>query len=202
MKNESTRTRVLRTAAELFQRQGFHGTGLRQILQTCAAPKGSLYFHFPHGKEQLAVEAMRAEGKRVARAIERTLAAHAKPAEATRAFLQDFAEVLRRSEFLEGCPVATVTLDAGGQSERIREACNEAYAAWQKLFQQHLVVAGLDERRAESLAILVLTAVEGAFVLSRARRDTRAFDAIEDELVSTIESALEDGRAQRRKRRR
>lgn len=186
----TTRTRVLRAAAQLFQRQGFHATGLKQILDESHAPRGSLYFHFPGGKEQLAVEAVRNEGARVGRAIEHTLAAHADPREAIPAFVRAFAHVLQKSDYAEGCPVATVTLEAAATSGPIRAACADSYDDWERQIREHLVGAGLSPARAERLATLVLAAVEGGLILSRARRDTAPFDVVADELAALIHAAI------------
>ena len=53
-----SKQRMLAKAAELFQKQGYSGTGLKQIIEESGTPRGSLYFHFPGGKEELAVEAL------------------------------------------------------------------------------------------------------------------------------------------------
>ena len=68
-----TRERIIRVAAELFRRQGYDGTGLNQILDESGAPRGSLYFHFPGGKQQLAVEAVVASGAMLGKGMERSL---------------------------------------------------------------------------------------------------------------------------------
>ena len=72
-RNTDTRERIIRTAAELFRRQGYDGTGLNQILDVSGAPRGSLYFHFPGGKRQLAVEAVAASGELLGKGMERSL---------------------------------------------------------------------------------------------------------------------------------
>lgn len=53
-----SREKILAAATRLFQLQGYYGTGLNQIIKESGAPKGSLYYHFPDGKEQLAIEAV------------------------------------------------------------------------------------------------------------------------------------------------
>ena len=190
---------MLRTAAQLLQRQGLHATGLQQILQESGAPRGSLYFHFPGGKEQLAAEAVREAGARTAKAVESMLSAHSDPREAVRTLFQGFAKVLRGSDFVEGCPVATVTLEAAASSQAIRGACAASYQEWQQLIHDHLVATGLQSPRADTLATLVLAAIEGTLILSRAHRDTKILEVVADELVLLIESSLATSRKARRK---
>jgi TetR/AcrR family transcriptional repressor of lmrAB and yxaGH operons len=198
----SSRRRMLRAAAQLLQRQGYHATGLRQLLAESDAPRGSLYFHFPGGKEQLAAEAVREEGARVAKAIGAILAAHPDPAEGVRAFVGAFAEILRRSDFRDGCPVATVTLDAAAGSASIREACDASFCAWHALVRDHLRAAGFGAARAGGLATLVLSAFEGALVLARARRDVEPLARVAEELAPLLARSLPRAAATRRRARR
>ncbi|TGW02048.1 TetR/AcrR family transcriptional regulator, partial [Mesorhizobium sp. M2D.F.Ca.ET.145.01.1.1] len=55
-----TRTRMIEATALLLRRRGYHGTSLNDILTASGAPRGSLYFHFPGGKDQLVIEVTRA----------------------------------------------------------------------------------------------------------------------------------------------
>jgi TetR/AcrR family transcriptional repressor of lmrAB and yxaGH operons len=186
---------MLRAAAQLLQRQGYHATGLRQLLAESAAPRGSLYFHFPGGKEQIASEAVREEGERVARAIRATLAANPDPAEGVRASGRVLGEILRRSDFRDGCPVATVALEAAAGSPRIREACDASFRAWEAPLRDHLRAVGFGAERAEGLATLVLAALEGGLVLARARRDVEPLARVVDELAALFDAAAPRTRA-------
>src|SRR5919109_4577663 len=77
-----TRDRVIQTAASLFRAQGYHATGLNQVIAEGRAPKGSLYFHFPGGKEQLAVESLTLAGDELCSALQAALASTPDPVEA------------------------------------------------------------------------------------------------------------------------
>ena len=118
------RRRMVTTTAKLLQRQGYHGTGINQIVTEAEAPKGSLYFHFPGGKEQLAAEAIAAS----AAYLDRALLACERPtaAESLDLYVAEAAGMLERSNFHDGCPIATVTLEVGPTSEMIGDACAEA----------------------------------------------------------------------------
>ena len=62
----STRDLLVDAAADLLQRKGYAGTGVSEVLSASATTKGSLYFHFPGGKEELAGEALRRRGEAMA----------------------------------------------------------------------------------------------------------------------------------------
>lgn len=160
-KKTDTRDRVLRTAATLFRTQGYHATGLNQVLAEGDAPKGSLYFHFPGGKEQLAVESMQLSGDEFGAAL--------KSAGSLEQALEMLGERLVQSDFRDGCPIATVALDAAGESEQIRQACSDAYANWERFIEESLTRQGAPV--GEGLPTMILAAIEGALLLAKTRRD-------------------------------
>lgn len=167
---------MVRTAAGLFRAQGYHATGLNQVLAEGGLPKGSLYFHFPGGKEQLAVESLRLSGEELGTGIAAALASTPEPAAALERVLALLGAHLVATDFREGCPVATVALDAAAQSEPIRVACADVYDSWQELVAGHLRAAGVPD--ADGLATVLVAAVEGAILLARTRRDVTPLQTV------------------------
>lgn len=186
-----TRDRMLDAAASLIRRQGFEASSLSDILEASDAPRGSLYHHFPGGKDELILEATRRSVERLTRILEDVMEASGDPVEGMRAYIDGAAEELRRSDFGLGCPVASVVLDAPGAGTPLAELCREAVDGWERIYATHLIRAGLTEKRARSLATMIVATVEGAILLARARRDTGALDVAKCELCETIERALE-----------
>jgi TetR/AcrR family transcriptional repressor of lmrAB and yxaGH operons len=180
-KRGDTRERLLRTAATLFQTQGYHATGLNQVVAEGRVPKGSLYFHFPGGKEQLAVESVNLSAG--------VIHAGLRAVDDLDGALELFAQQLVASDFRSGCPVATVALDAAGESEQIREACAAAYASWRELLVEFLVRQGVSAERAPGLATTVLAAVEGALLLARTQRDVAPLRQVGADVRVLIEGA-------------
>ncbi len=132
-----TRERLLRAAAILFRSQGYAATGMNQVLAEGGAPKGVLYFHFPGGKEQLAAEAVALTGSQLREAISGMLAAAPGPGTGIGQIAEMFGQALLASDFREGCPVATVALDASAGSEAIRASCQGAYSSWADVLERH-----------------------------------------------------------------
>lgn len=171
-KRGDSRNRMLETTAELLQRQGYGATGLNQIIEDSGAPKGSLYFHFPGGKEQLAALAL----ERAGQALDQQLAALLDGARSTAAVVTGlagyFAGQLEASKFTKGCPFATVALEQSATSDALHQVCSASYARWHAGLAALLQRDGHTRARAGSLATLCLSAIEGAIVLARAHRST------------------------------
>ncbi|MBL4684359.1 MAG: TetR/AcrR family transcriptional regulator [Nannocystaceae bacterium] len=183
-----SRARFVETTATLLRRQGYHGTGLTQIVKDSGAPKGSLYFHFPGGKEELAEAALAYSSVHMHDDLHQIIAAATSPAEAIEAITTALADRLEASDFLDGCPVATVVLEAAAQLPGLRAVCSASYGRWQTLIETFLIRSGIAKEQAEPTANLVLCAIEGALLLSRAHADTTPL-----RLAGTQLAALLDG---------
>lgn len=182
------RERVLRTATELFRAQGYHGTGLNQVLADSGAPKGSLYFHFPGGKQQLATESLERSGTELCDLIEAALAAARSPAGAVRAVATTLAETLSSSDFRDGCPIATVALESGVAGEAVRQASERAYRSWLEVVADYLRRHDFGPQHAEALAVLIISSIEGALLLAKTQRDTAPLRTVADQLAALLET--------------
>ncbi|GAA3966120.1 TetR/AcrR family transcriptional regulator [Actinomadura viridis] len=186
-----TRERVLRTAAELFQRQGYHGTGLTQVLKESRAPKGSLYFHFPDGKEQLASEAVARFGREVGGSLAQVLVTAEGGRSGVAAIGKHFARSLLESDFTKGCPLATVALETAAENETLRSACDGVYGEWEEGIALALRGWGVPEEKAEPLAALVLSSLQGALILARVRKDVAVIDTVTAQLGDLVEQSAD-----------
>jgi len=189
-KGDQTRGRMIDTAARLLQAQGYHGTGLGQVLAEARAPKGSLYFHFPGGKEELAAEALRRSAESWREAVLAVVHAAPSPLDAIRAVCELLATHLEASEFRDGCPIATVALEAAPTSQPLHEACAEAYRTWEGVIEERLRGEGMPAARAERIATLVLAAIEGALVLSKAARSATPLRKVGTELPALLRTLV------------
>jgi TetR/AcrR family transcriptional regulator, lmrAB and yxaGH operons repressor len=189
-KTRKTRARLLDTASKLFRSQGFHATGLDQILRRSRTPKGSLYHHFPGGKDQLAIEAVRYVAGEMEQSMSAVLNTDSDPLETLQTFFEATAKSLLASDFREGCPIAAVTLEAASDRPSVREACRKSFENLLRVLSQHLSRAGLTEMRAKSIATLVLAALEGGLILSRAQKSLDPLNAITNELRQMIQSSI------------
>ncbi|HEX7610461.1 MAG TPA: TetR/AcrR family transcriptional regulator [Solirubrobacteraceae bacterium] len=180
----SSREAFIRTTAKLLRRRGYAASGLNEIVALSGAPKGSLYFHFPGGKEELAVAAMTRSGEQLTRAIEGALGSREDLGEGLGLLIDALGEGLRASGYADGCPIATVALEGSTESEAVRAAAAGAFDAWLAVLRSRIAAAGLDEDAAARRALLALCAIEGALILARAQRDLAPLRAVREELLA------------------
>jgi len=187
---------MIEATIRLLRSQGLNATGINDILAASKAQRGSIYFHFPGGKEQLAVEALRTAGATVSAKIRSALNAERNTTTALRRYVSAYAREIRESDYQRGCPVGNVAMDAAATSPRIREACASIFADWQNLIADRLKDDGVAPKEALRLSEFILSALEGALILCRARRSTEPLDQVADQLAVVLA-----GRSKRTRRR-
>jgi TetR/AcrR family transcriptional regulator, lmrAB and yxaGH operons repressor len=161
------------TAARMFQRDGFHATSWRGLVEEAGTPWGSIAHHFPGGKEELGIAALEAGADAVAALIEHCFAEQPDPALAVRRWFELSAQLMTSSEYSAGCPVATVALETALTSDAMREASRAAFDRWEKVIAGELRRAGATRARAAEAAGTVLALLEGALLLSRVRQSAK-----------------------------
>lgn len=173
-----SRQRIIASARSLLRRQGYHGTGLAQIIEHSGAPRGSVYFLFPGGKEQVAAEAVSDWAVEIAALIESTRVDSGTAREWVSTMADHFATELRESGFTEGLPVTMITLDSVPGSGALTVACRAAYDAWLGALADGLVGFGIPAPDAAATAKLLLSGLEGATVLCRVYESTDPLDDV------------------------
>lgn len=163
----TTRKQIIETTCDLLEAQGYHATGLNQILSVSGAPKGSLYYYFPEGKEQLTSAAIQRTGTIVAERIKQGLSSNADAGEAIASFINTIAYHVEASGFRSGGPLMIVAMETAISSERLNTACREAYRLLQEAFQEKLLASGYARARATQLATFITSSIEGGIILSR-----------------------------------
>lgn len=163
---ESSKEKLIRTASRLFQLQGYHATGLNQITKESGAPKGSLYYHFPNGKEELAIESVQSTAAFVSKQIEAGLSSSTDAIEAIQTFITNIAERFQKEHRAGGIPIAAIALETALISGPLRESCHSAYQQFQTAFADKLIESGFEEVRARELGIVINSMIEGACLIS------------------------------------
>ena len=185
-----TRDRIVDSTAELFRRQGYTGTGVKQIVAEASAPFGSLYHFFPGGKEQLGEEVIRWSGQMYMQLFVTVTADAPDAATGVERFFEGAAETLEETGYADACPIATVALEVASTNEPLREATAGVFDNWISGATEWLAAAGIPRERARELSLHMLAALEGAFVFSRALRSTEPMHVAGAAAAAAVREAL------------
>jgi AcrR family transcriptional regulator len=188
----ATRDRIVDASAELFRRQGYNATGVKQIVTEAQAPFGSLYHFFPGGKEQLAAEAVRTSGAMYELLIPAVFDPAPDLITGVRQFFAGAAAHLVETDYEDACPIATVALEVSSASEILRQACADVFESWIEAGTGMYEGAGLTPERARELTIAMLAALEGAFVLARALRSTEPLGVAGEVIAQAVQRAIDE----------
>ncbi|MEU4323694.1 TetR/AcrR family transcriptional regulator [Nonomuraea dietziae] len=170
VKGDQTRTRLIDAARALVEARGYFGTGLNEVIEAGGAPRGSLYHHFPGGKDQLTAEALVVSAREIDALIRSLADGVTDTRELIEAVLDALADRMEEAGYAKGCPIATVALEVAATNASLQQVCAEAYDGWERALADRLVADGHGRDQAEDLACSLLALVEGALVLARARR--------------------------------
>lgn len=186
----STRDRILTATNELFRRNGFNGTSIKQITIAAHVPMGSLYHYFPEGKDQLAREAIETSGPAYQQLFELIADEAASPAEAVSNFFDGAADVLEATDFIDICPIGTVAREVASSNESLRESTSKVFTSWITAVAARFEAAGVPGPEANGLATTLVASLEGGFMLARAARDTAPLLATGTAMRLLVETTL------------
>jgi TetR/AcrR family transcriptional repressor of lmrAB and yxaGH operons len=192
-KGAQTKARLTASMLELIQTHGYAGTGLNAVIEHAQAPKGSVYFHFPDGKEELGAAAIELAARQFETLIAEAATSSGDPALAARVAIEELTRIVSESDFRLGCPVSVVTLEMGADSERLRQACAAAFESWIIPTASLLETAGLPAPQARDLARAIVSLIEGAVIVSRATRSTQPLISAAEVVTGLIEQRRIEG---------
>ncbi|MGE2836193.1 TetR/AcrR family transcriptional regulator [Mycobacterium sp. SMC-4] len=189
MPGPSTRDRILDATAELYRRQGMPATGLKQISQAAQAPFGSIYHHFPGGKEAITVEVIRREGIRYGEFVGAQLA-DIDPRTGIPQLFANAGAHLESQDYSEACSIETIALEVASTNETLRLEAAEVFRGWLTGLSAWFTQLGVDDAECHRLATITLTALEGAFVLCRTLRCVEPMHCAGAGVAAAVEAAL------------
>jgi len=173
MARPTTRDRLVGATAELFRIGGYHATSVKTIVERAEAPFGSMYHHFPGGKEELGAAAITASGLAYGDLIDVFFGDDVTDlVEATDAFFAGAAWTLTETDYADACPIATVALEVASTNEDLRRATNTVFDDWIARASARFVQHGIPPDEGPRLARATIMLLEGAFLLCRAGRTT------------------------------
>ena len=175
-----SRADMVRSAASLIRTRGVSATSFSEVLADSGAPRGSIYHHFPNGKDQLAEDAIRWTSERVL--------AHQRTCRATTAagvldcFIDMWRQVVVASGGAAGCVVAGVAIDTVAADRARMDLVRTTFRSWVDLLAEQLTAAGVSDRRASRIAQATVAGMEGALILCRAEGNSAPLETVAAEL--------------------
>jgi TetR/AcrR family transcriptional regulator, lmrAB and yxaGH operons repressor len=168
------KARFIDTAVILFRERGYHGVGLAEIIAQAKAPKGSFYFHFPGGKEELAECAIRYAGGYLPHMLQKSLRDAPDFRTGIEALVGHLARAFEASNWTQGCPIASILLDTAPYSERLSQAIRSVTDEWIAAFGEATRRFDLGEDP-RALAMRILVSLEGAWIMARIFKSREPF---------------------------
>ncbi|MEV0293512.1 TetR/AcrR family transcriptional regulator [Nocardia sp. NPDC050710] len=181
-KGAETRDRLLDATRELVETGGYFGAGLNQVIALSGAPRGSLYFHFPGGKDQLVGESVQRAGQAIGDTLVSLAESSPSVTEFVEAVLRQLGDRLEESSWRKGCPVATVALETTATNDPLQKACSQVYTSWEAALLARL--AGHPD--AEDLAVTILALIEGALLLARVHRSREPLNRVSRQIGALL----------------
>jgi TetR/AcrR family transcriptional repressor of lmrAB and yxaGH operons len=176
------RDRMIDGAIRLLAQQGLQATSFAEVLGLTGAPRGSVYHHFPGGKDQLVSAAVDRAGARALRTLDGKQGASAE--ELTAVFLGLWRELLVRTRCGAGCAVLAVTVAT--DSPELLQHARTVFRSWRGQLTELFEHSGLSAKQAAQFAATLVAASEGAVVLSRAEQSLEPFDLVAGQLLDQV----------------
>ncbi|TGK23177.1 TetR/AcrR family transcriptional regulator [Leptospira yasudae] len=170
-KGTASKERMIKAMALSLETKGYNGTGLNDIVESSGAPKGSIYFHFPGGKEDLAAEAITVSGREMGSMLLSLLLSSKSPSNAVLAIFKSLENKLVETNYTQGCPVATTASETVVEGNPVNEACRNIFSEWNQGLESYFVRMGWEKKFASILSTSILCLLEGAILLSRTHQD-------------------------------
>jgi len=191
-KGERTRQRIVELAAPVFNRQGFVGASLRDLIGATGLEKGGIYNHFG-SKEQLALEAYDYAMTRVTESLARSQDGATDPIDRLTRMIRAFARSARRPAIEGGCPIMNTAIEADDTYPDLRDRARESMTLWHRLVGRIVkdgkasgtLATDLDPY---ALASTITGSLEGALMLARLYDDPKHMDNVVEHLVTHVAS--------------
>ena len=167
----NVKEKFIETASRLFQIKGYNATGLNEILTKSGAPKGSLYYHFPKGKEQLALESVNLAGKKIITNVINALDSIENPVEAIRFNIETLATIIDNEQRAGDISISLIALETYITSEILRKACDEIFTSLENIYAEKLIKSRISKDKAYELGCVIAAMIEGGITLSLTKKN-------------------------------
>jgi len=173
-----TKTLIIDIATTLFQQKGYMGVGLNEILKACNLSKGSLYHHFPNGKEELLIACLQSINDAITTDIVDIFDRHSTTQEAMNAVIDKLVADFETKGTIAGYTFSSIVSEMASLSEPIRNACNGLYQRIQDIYYDSLIKDGFSVNKARSVSLMMTASIEGGMMLCLTQKSTEPLKII------------------------
>ena len=191
-KGEQTRRRIVEVAAPIFNKSGYEGTSLNDLMEATGLKKGGIYRHFS-SKEELAAEVFDYTWEAARSASLLHVEEKANAIEKLKQLIANFID--QRPCVSGGCPILNTAIDADDGNPVLRARVAKALRSWLNRLQ--VIVEQARERGearpevdAKTVATVIVAALEGALMMSRLQRNEEVLRRVQLHLNKYLEDEV------------
>jgi TetR/AcrR family transcriptional regulator, lmrAB and yxaGH operons repressor len=177
---------MLISAAEVMRERGAAGVTIDEVLARSGAPRGSVYHHFPEGRNQLLAEALRWAGDTITESIDSATDRGA--LRLVRGFTEFWERTLQESDFNSGCPVVAAAIGCSDDEAQLTVIASDIFGRWRDALTRAFVSDGFDAAQAESLSVTCIASLEGAVVMCRSIRSVEPLRQVASQIEFLVKS--------------
>jgi TetR/AcrR family transcriptional regulator, lmrAB and yxaGH operons repressor len=181
-----TKSLIIDTATKLFRQKGYLGVGLTEIIKECNISKGSLYHHFPNGKEELLITCLHSLQEVITKDIEDIFDQYPTTKEALVAMIEKLIDQLEMDGTITGYTFSSIISEMAALSDPVRHACAQLYKKIEEIYFRKLVSDGLSEDSAYSIALMTTATIEGGMMLCLTQNSSKPLKVISQVLPNYL----------------
>ena len=181
-----TKSLIIDIATTLFQKKGYLGVGLNEILKECNISKGSLYHHFPKGKEELLIACLHSLNEKITTHMKEIFQDYPTTQIATQAMIEKLIIQFEREGMIIGYTISSMVSEMGSLSESVRNTCALSFTKIQEIYSNKLVADGFSKETANSLALMMTASIEGGIMLCLTKKTSEPLKIISQGLPNLL----------------
>ena len=181
-----TKTLIISKSTILFQKKGYKGVGLSEILRECKITKGALYHHFPGGKEEQLTACLHSLNEGIIMDIEDIFREYPNTKEAVNAMIGKLVSQFELEGTITGYTFSSIVSDMDALSEPVQNACAKLYQDIQNVYSRKLRESGLPIEKAQSFALIMTATIEGGMLLCLTQKSAEPLKVIMETLPHMI----------------
>ena len=181
-----TKSLIIDIASSLFQQKGYLGVGLNEILKACNISKGSLYHHFPNGKEELLIACLHSMDEAITTDIVDIFSRYQTTGEATKAMIEKLVADFDREGTITGHTISSIVSEMASLSEPVRNTCSDLYTKIQGIYFKKLVADGFSKESAQPISLMMTASIEGGMMLCLTQKTSNPLKVISQVLPNLL----------------